>query len=438
MDLLIIENVWMGGAKYGFFDKTLLTMFSVLPTLHARRMAAITPKKHKIELINERYNEIDFDKNYDLVNINYATSSAPRAYYIADRFKKKGVKVVLSGLHASGLPEEAKQHADSVLLGLGELNWLELLNDLEKDKLKPFYPPTKYDESISIPPTNVKLPGFVMTGAVEATRGCPYGCEFCRETNIPGGSNFYKRPIDEVISEIKSLPQRIFTFYDNSLTIDPEYTKMLFRKMKGLHKRFSCNGNVNTLANDKELVRLSREAGCFSWIIGFESVSQQTLDEVSKKTNKIIEYQKAINNIHNNRMSVIGYFVFGFDNDTKDVFENTLEMIKNLNIDVADFCILTPFPGTPLYNRLEKEKRIKSKDWAKYTMKNIVFEPKNMKSKELLNGVKKMYMEFYSYSYTIKRVLKSLKLGTYPFFIVLNRNAIANMNSRRLFSAGKT
>ena len=435
MELLIIENVWMGGAKYGFFDKTLLTMFSVLPTLHARRMAAITPKKHNIEFINERYKDIDFDRHYDIVNINYATSSAPRAYEIADRFRKKDVKVVLSGLHASGLPEEAKQHADSVLLGLGELNWLELLNDLEKKEIKPFYRPKNYDELIRIPPTDVKLPGFVMTGAVEATRGCPYGCEFCRETNIPGGSTFYKRPIDEVISEIKSLPQRVFTFYDNSLTVDPEYTKMLFRKMKGMHKRFSCNGNVNTLANDEELVRLSRQAGCFSWIIGFESVSQETLDEVSKKTNKIIEYEKAINNIHNNKMSVIGYFVFGFDSDTKDVFEKTLEMIKKLQIDVADFCVLTPFPGTPIYKKLEKEGRILTKDWEEYNLKNVVFNPKNMTSEELMKGIRKVYIEFYSTKYSIKRVIRSMNLGLYPFFMVFARNAVANMNSRRLINS---
>jgi radical SAM superfamily enzyme YgiQ (UPF0313 family) len=438
MQILIIENVWMGGAKYGFFDKTLLTMFSVLPTLHARRMAAITPKKHTLQLINERYKSIDFDKKYDIVNINYATSSSPRAYEIAERFRKKGIKVVLSGLHASGLPEEAKQHADSVLLGLGEMNWLKLLSDLEKENLKPFYQPEAYNESIKIPPTEVKLPGFVLTGAVEATRGCPYGCEFCRETNIPGGSKFYKRPIEDVISEIKSLPQKIFTFYDNSLTVDPEYTKTLFKKMKGLHKKFSCNGNVDTLARDKELVKLSKEAGCISWIIGFESVSQQTLSDVSKKTNKVIEYEKAIKNIHENKMAVIGYFVFGFDNETNDVFDKTLEMIKDLQIDVADFCILTPFPGTPLFNKLEKEKRIISKDWSKYTMKNIVFKPNNMTSQELLQGVRKMYRDFYSYSYTTKRVIKGLRLGKYPFFIVLNRNAVANMNSRRLFSTRKT
>ncbi len=435
MDILIIENVWMGSTKYGFFDKTLLTMFSVLPTLHARRMAAITPKKHNVIILNERYAKIDFNKHYDIVNINFATSSTPRAYKIADEFRKKKTNVILSGLHASGLPDEAKQHADSVLLGLGENNWLELIKDVENNKLKQFYKPAKYDKSIKIPPTNIKLPGFVLTGAVEATRGCPYGCEFCRETNIPGGSEFYKRPVDEVISEIKSIPQRSFTFYDTSLTIDKEYTKLLFKKMKGLHKRFSCNGNVDTLACDKELVKLSKEAGCASWIIGFESISQQTLSDMGKKTNKVKEFKHAIKNIHENKMAVIGYFVFGFDNDKKDVFKNTLKVIKELEIDVADFCILTPFPGTPLFNKLEKEKRIITKDWSKYTMKNVVFKPKNLTSEELLQGVRKMYKEFYSVPYTIERVIKSLKLGIHPFFIVLNRNAIAHMNSRRLFSS---
>jgi radical SAM superfamily enzyme YgiQ (UPF0313 family) len=438
MDILIIENVWMGSTRYGFFDKTLLTMFSVLPTLHARRMAAITPKKHNVEVLNERYKKIDFTRNYDIVNINFATSSAPRAYELADTFRKKGITVVLSGLHASGYPDEAKQHADSVQLGLRELNWLELIKDYENYKLKPFYQPMDYDKTIKIPPTNIKLPGFVITGAVEATRGCPYGCEFCRETSIPGGSLFYKRPVDEVISEIKSLAQKIFTFYDTSLTIDPDYTKLLFKKMKGLNKKFSCNGNVDTLANDEELVKLSREAGCIAWIIGFESVSQQTLKDIGKKTNKVIEYEKAIKNIHQNKMAVIGYFVFGFDTDTKDVFNNTLEMIKKLKIDVADFCTLTPFPGTKLFEKFDKEHRILSKDWAKYTMKNVVFKPKNMTSEELLKGLRKMYKEFYSAPYTAKRIFNGLSIGAYPFFIVLNRNAIARMNSRRLFTRSNT
>jgi radical SAM superfamily enzyme YgiQ (UPF0313 family) len=433
MKILIIENVWHGGVNYGFFDKTLLTAFSILPTLHARQIAAITPKKHNVRVLNERYSKISFDEPYDIVNINFTTSTASRAYEIADTFRRKGVTVVLSGLHASALPMEAKQHADSVLLGRGEVNWLALLNDFEEKSLKPFYQPLEYNKSCKIPPLNVDLPGFVVTGAIEATRGCPYRCEFCPESNIPGGSRFYARPVDEVIDEIKSIPQRTLMFYDLSLTINPDYTKDLFKKMKGLGKRFFCNGNPDVLARDIELVNLSKEAGCVSWLIGFESVSQKTIDYVGKKTNRVEEYPKAVENIHENDMAVIGDFMFGFDTDTAEVFDETLEVIKELQIDLADFSILTPFPGTPIFDRLEREGRILTKDWAQYTLKNVVFQPKNMTPDELMQGLKRMYQEFYSAHYTLKRVVRSLGLGFYPFFLVLARNAVAGMNSRRLF-----
>jgi len=434
MKILIIENVWMGSAKYGFFDKTVLTMFSILPTLYARQIAAITPKNHSVTVINERYSKINYDASYDIININFTTSTAPRAYKIADAFRNKDVTVVLSGLHASAVPEEAKQHADSVLLGRGELNWLTLLDDFENNEVKPFYQSIKYDNSVHIPPTNIDLPGFVVTGAIEATRGCPYKCEFCPEANIPGSSHFYSRPVNKVISEIKAILQKTLMFYDTTLTINPSYTKSLFKKMKGLNKKFFCNGNSDVLANDVELVKLSKDAGCVAWLIGFESVSQKTIDEIGKRTNKVEEYFQAVKNIHDNGMVVVGCFMFGFDTDTPDVFDETLKTIKELEIDVADFCVLTPFPGTPIFNRLENEGRILTKDWSKYTLKNVVFKPKNMTTDELINGIRKMYTEFYSTPYTVKRVINSLSLGLYPFFLVLARNAVANMNARRVFS----
>lgn len=437
MKILIIENTAMGKNKYGFFDKTLLTIFSILPTLQARQIAAITPKEHTVHVLTERYENIDFNEKYDIVNINFTTSTAFRAYEIADTFRKKGVTVVLSGLHASAAPEEAKQHADSVLLGRGELNWLELLEDFKNNKLKPFYQPVKYDKSTTLPPTNIELPGFVITGAIEATRGCPYQCTFCPEANIPDGRSFYKRPIKEVISEIKSIPQKTIMFYDASLTIDPNYTKTLFKEMKGLGKKFFCNGNVDVLAHDLELVQLSKEAGCISWLVGFESISQETIDSIGKKTNKIEDYQKAVRNIHDNKMAVIGEFIFGFDTDTPEVFDKTLRMIKKLQIDIADFCILTPFPGTPLFKKLDKEKRLLTKDWSQYTLKNVVFQPKNLTPDELTKGVQKMYREFYSVGYTAKRIIRSIKLGMYPFFTVVARNAVAVMNSRRLFTSAE-
>jgi radical SAM superfamily enzyme YgiQ (UPF0313 family) len=432
MKILIIENVWMAGAKYGLFDITLLTSFSILPMLHARQIAAITPKEHNVYVLNERYENINYNENYDIVNINFTTSTAPKAYEIADKFRNKEITVVLSGFHASGMPDEAKEHADSVLLGRGELNWLKLLKDYEKDELKPFYQPVVYDRSVHIPPTDIALPGFVITGAIEATRGCPYKCDFCPESDIRGDSYFYARPVNEVIEEIKSIPQKTLMFYDSSLTINPRYTKSLFKKMKGLHKKFFCNGNVDVLARDKELVRLSKEAGCIAWLIGFESISQKTIDTIGKKTNKVKDYAKAVKNIHDNKMAVVGDFIFGFDTDTKDVFNSTLKMIKELKIDVCDFCILTPLPGTPLFFKLEKEGRLLTKDWSKYSMKNVVFQPKNMTPNELMQGLKKMYYEFYSTPHTVKRVFGSLGLGIYPFFSVLARNIIANMNSRKI------
>lgn len=437
MKILVIENFWVAGRKLKSFEILLLNTFSILPTLYARQLAAITPKKHSVEVVDERYSTINFEEKYDIVLINFNFSSVMRAYEIADTFRRKSIPVVLSGWYASAVPEEAKIHADSVLIGKGELSWLKLLDDFEKNNLKPFYQPTKYDNSVKIPPTNVDIPGFVITGAIEATRGCPYRCEFCPEAIIPGDSQYYARPVDEVIAEIKSMPQKTLMFYDNSLTIDPGYSKSLFKKMKALNKKIFCNGNSDVLARDKELVRLSKEAGCVSWLVGFESVSQKTLDEIGKTSNRVEEYFQAVKNIHGHGMAVIGSFMFGFDSDTKDVFDETLKTIKELEIDVADFCILTPVIGTPVFNKLEKEGRILTKDWSKYDMKNVVFEPKNMTPEELLQGVRRMYAEFYSTSYTVKRVVKSLRLGLYPFFLVLARNAVANMNSKLLFTSKK-
>jgi len=432
MNILIIENVWIGKGKYGFFDKTLLNSFSILPTLYARQIAAITPKKHKVTLVNERYSKIDFEKSYDLVNINFTTSTSKRAYEIAKKFRENNAKVVLSGMHPSAVPKESIRYADSVQLGRGENNWNKLLDDFEKNNLKKFYKPISY-KKISIPPTNLQLPGFVFTGAIEATRGCPYGCNFCPEAKTNENTKFYKRPIDDVIDELKEIKQKTVMFYDASLTIDIDYTKSLFNEMMPLKKKFFCNGNVNVLANDREFVELSKKAGCLSWLVGFESVSQETINSVGKTTNKVDEYIRAVDNIHNNKMTVIGDFMFGFDKDKKNVFSKTLKMIKDLKIDVADFCILTPFPGTKIYEKLIAENRILTKDWSKYNLKNVVFKPKNMNAEELTIGVRKMYKEFYSTPYTSKRILKSLKLGVYPFFLIMFRNIIANMNSKKLY-----
>lgn len=432
MKILMIENFWLGGKKLRFYEKLLLNTFSILPSLFARQLSAITLKKHSVTIANERYSSINFNEDYDIVLINFNFSSVTRAFDIADTFKQKNIMVVLSGWYPSIFPNDAKNHSDSVLIGKNETCWLELLDDFENDKLKPFYGPKKFDKSVKIPPTNIKIPGFMMTGAIEATRGCPYLCEFCPEANIPGGSQFFTRPIDEVVYEIKSLPQKTIMFYDSSLTVDPTYTKSLFKKMKGLHKKFFCNGNVDILAHDTELVRLSKEAGCIAWLIGFESISQHTIDFVGKTTNKVVEYEQAIRNIHDNHMVVIGEFIFGFDTDTKEVFKKTLTMIKELEIDIADFSILTPFPNTPLFKKLDNTGRILTKDWSYYDLGHVVFSPNHMTPEELQDGVRCMYNEFYQLPFIIKRMARGLRWGMYPFSVIFARNLISMMGRRRL------
>jgi len=432
MKILVIENFWLGGKKLRFYEKLLLNTFSILPSLYARQLAAITQKRHSVKIINERYSSINFNEGYDIVLINFNFSSVSRAFDIADTFKQKNIPVVLSGWYPSIFPNDAKNHSDSVLIGKNETCWFDLLEDFENDKLKPFYGPKKFDKTVKIPPTTVKIPGFMMTGAIEATRGCPYLCEFCPEANIPGCSQYFTRPVDEVVDEIKSIPQKTIMFYDNSLTVNPTYTKSLFKKMKGLHKKFFCNGNVDVLAHDIELVRLSKEAGCVAWLVGFESISQNTIDSIGKTTNTVVEYAQAIHNIHNNHMAVIGEFIFGFDTDTKEVFDKTLAIIKELKIDIVDFSILTPFPNTPLFKKLDSNGRILTKDWSTYDMGHVVFIPNQMTPEELREGVGRMYDEFYQLPFAIKRIARGLRWGIYPFFAIFIRNLVAMMGRRRL------
>ncbi|EMR74596.1 hypothetical protein MBGDF03_00305 [Thermoplasmatales archaeon SCGC AB-540-F20] len=184
--------------------------------------------------------------------------------------------------------------------------------------------------------------------------------------------------------------------------------------MKELNKKFFCYGNANVLLRDEELLKLAHEAGCMSWFIGFDSVSQKSINTIGKRTNKVNEYTAVINKIHDFGMNVEGSFMFGFDTDTSDIFDCTLEFICDSEIDKAEFHILTPFPDTPLFDRLEKQNRILTKDWSKYDSKNVVFKPKHITAEELIDGVEKMYAGFYNPSNMLKIIGRYVNKGFYP------------------------
>ena len=181
--------------------------------------------------------------------------------------------------------------------------------------------------------------------------------------------------------------------------------------MKELNKNFYAFGNMNVLLRDEELLKLAREAGCISWFVGFESISQETINNLGKTSNKVDNYKLCVNKIHDHDMSVIGAFIFGFDTDTRDVFEKTKDMIYDLGIDVVEVTNLTPYPGTPLYEKLDKQGRILTKDWSKYLERGeVVFQPKNMSPTELRDKTLDVYFEFQSMSSIIKRLPKNKKI----------------------------
>ena len=376
-----------------------------IPCLTLQQLYALTPEEHSVDILDERIGrKIDFEKDYDLVAISFFISDAYRSYKIAEEFKKRNKTVVMGGYHPSLLPEEAKKYCDSVVIGEAEYIWPKLLDDYKKGDLKPFYKSLEPVKPEDIPPAKRDKSKNYHYAAIQATRGCPNLCEFCSITHTKFGHIVRKRPIDHVIDELETIEQKRMHFYDPSMTSDPRYTKELFKKMKHMDKKFTCNGNVNVLHKDGELLKLASEAGCKRWYIGFESFSQNNINIIGKKTNKIEEYKETIKNIRDYGMDMTGHFIFGYDSDGPDVFDKTLKKINEISLTTIEPHVATPFPGTPYFDRLDKEGRIITKDWSKYTMNQVVFKPGQMTAEELTMGMKQIKENFYSFHNLFEKI----------------------------------
>lgn len=407
---------------YPFIFTYLKKMGPAYKSLAFPILASLTPKEHVIKIVGTNIDSIPYDEKYDLVGISSMTPEAIKAYEIADEFKKRGNYVVMGGWHPSALPYEAKQHADTVVIGEAEDTWPRLLMDVQKNQAKQFYVQEKPVDLKLIPkfrrdiyPKNTNL-------EIIASRGCTNTCEFCTIAGQPIRKIYRTRTIESVIEDIKLNPRKNFLFHDDSLTVNTSYTKQLFKEMIGLNKKFTAYGNINVLGQDEELLKLANEAGCVGWYTGFETVSQETLNSIGKKTNKVSEYADSIKKIHDYGMVIIGSFVFGFDTDDKDIFSKTDDFISKSEIDAPYPNILTPFPGSALYKKLDKQGRILTKDWSKYNLKNVVFKPKQMTPQELCNSVEEINKRWFKTSKMITRFINTSRYGIIHSKIVLFNN----------------
>ena len=402
------------------FSSKLLYKLNSNPILVLQQVAASIPNGHQIRIINDRYESPFVKEKYDLVGISSVTPSAPRAYQIADEYRKRGIPVVLGGIHPSSMPEEAKQHADAVVIGEAEYSFPKLINDLNNGGLKPFYYPEPRVDPAKIPePRRDLVKMQPLFSGVAPSRGCPYNCAFCTLTHLHG--NIYRaRPIEQVIQEIKNTPRKFIVFlHDASLTINPDYTKALLKAMKPLKRKFIAYGSAPVLARDDELLKLSAEAGCVLWCVGLESICQDSLKDAGKGY-KVQSYELLAKKIHKQGMSLFTSYVFGFDHDTPDIFDRTLQFAHDINADAAEFNVLTPFPITRLFKQLDKERRILTYDWEKYDLHHVVFQPKNMTPEELYNGVASVSSRFYSIKHVLKRIGNvTFKTRKYPNFLVI-------------------
>lgn len=387
------------------------------PMLGLTLLASHFPNNYEVKIINEAIEEVDFDAEVDLVGITGLTCVIKRAYAVADRFRARGVKVILGGVHPSLLPEEAKEHADAVFIGEAEGGLEALLKDFEAGRLKPIYKNQSWSDLKGIPIPRRDLLGkhySPIFKAIETTRGCPNRCEFCSVPTI-NGKRYRLRPLQEVDQELSSIVKKKGEYLfvaDDNVTAKEDYALDLLEIFKRHQVKWMGFATVQVAKNER-LLKKARESGCISLFIGFESLLQENLDGVSKRFVNTKELSDLVRTIQHHQIGIHGSFIFGFDGDDPAVFKKTVEFVQKSNMELPTFSILTPFPGTPLLRRLEEEGRIIDRDWSHYDMSHVVFKPKKMTVQELQEG----YLWAQKYTCAPRSILKRLLWGPKHHFL---------------------
>ncbi len=371
-------------------------------------IAALTPPQHDVVIHDARLSDPDYDANWDLVGFTGMTCEISHVYQMADEFRKRGRTVVIGGYHATALPEEASKHADIVVVGEAEGLWQRILFELENNGPQQ----TIYQNDALTLMQDMAIPRrellhrdmYTVFNTIQATRGCPFDCAYCAVTRF-FGRDFRCRPVPEVVAEIKNQPGKRWMFLDDNLVGNKDYAKELFRALIPLEINWGAQVSFG-LAQDEELMDLYAHAGGQFAFIGFESLSPKVLKSVRKAFNRPEEYARGIRQLQRRGITIMGSFIFGLDGDDLGVFKRTVDFVNATKIDLVLYHILTPFPGTRLYEEMDLQARIHDRDWSHYDTGHSVIHPLGMTSEELQNGWYWAVQKTYKLSNILRRILR--------------------------------
>jgi radical SAM superfamily enzyme YgiQ (UPF0313 family) len=371
--------------------------YSLFPPLGLATLAGYLDPTDAVSIQDEHVETLDLDDQADLVVIQVYITSAYRAYEIADRYRARGIRVVLGGLHVTALPDEAAAHADAVFIGPGEDSWPAFLRDLRAGRPARVYRSTvrTLAELPRVRRDLIKRGRYLVPNSIVVSRGCPHTCDFCyKEAFFRGGRSFYTQRVDDALAEIERLPGRHLYFLDDHLFGDPRFADALFEGMRGMGRLWQAAGTVQSVLRPG-LLEKAADSGLRSLFVGFETLDPTNLREHHKHQNLNRDYSQAIRRLHDLGVMVNGSFVFGMDGDDESVFDRTVEWAIGQGVETATFHILTPYPTTGLHDRMVAEGRMLHRNWDLYDTRHVVYRPANLEPAALEAGYWRAYRDFY-------------------------------------------
>jgi len=382
----------------------------MMPQLALIILQGLTPKEHQVVTVDEEAEGIDLEHDCDLVGISFMTSNASRAYWLAREFKKRGKTVVLGGVHPTLLPDEALPYGDSVVIGEAEGVWAGLLEDYKNGCLKKTYHDPRPDLSIYVPKDFSKIIKRRLFALVPimTSRGCPYHCDFCCVTDL-FGKEIRHVPVDNIVRDIKESGRKNFMFLDDNIIGHPSYAKELFTALKPLKISWVGQSSISLLVKDDGLLRLAAESGCKGLFVGLESVKEAQMYSLPKSFNSLQELENALKKMRQAGIFAHASMIFGFDEDTKEVFDDTVKFLIKNKVHTVSFNVLTPYPGTRTFQKMKEEGRLLTDNWKYYDHSTVVFKPKNMSPYELMVGKIRTRKKFYGAWSILRRLLGNFR-----------------------------